>query len=73
VGTGTASGHGCCVEIGNEDIDLSRAVVTATPRDTPGSTVRVIPGGCAGGNGISVATYNPTGGGRATAFHLAVL
>ncbi|MEV0774538.1 hypothetical protein ACIBLA_30175 [Streptomyces sp. NPDC050433] len=68
----TGSGHVFCVEIGNEDVDLSRAIITATPRDTAGSTLRVIPANCAGGKGITVATYNPSGGGMANGFYIAV-
>ncbi|WP_179167429.1 hypothetical protein [Streptomyces sp. 13-12-16] len=55
----TASSHVYCVEIGDPDVDLSRAIVTATPRNTPGSTLRVIPGNCAGGKGITVSSHNP--------------
>ncbi|EPH40214.1 hypothetical protein ABT390_16625 [Streptomyces aurantiacus] len=69
----TASGHVYCVEIENEDVDLSRAIVTATPRNTPGSTLRVIPGNCAGGKGITVGTYDPSGGGLPNAFYIAVM
>ncbi|MFG2648986.1 hypothetical protein [Streptomyces sp. NPDC048436] len=69
----TASSHVYCVEIENPDVDLSRAIITATPRDTPGSTLRVIPGNCAGGKGITVGTYNHSGGGMANAFFIAVL
>ncbi|MFE0737389.1 hypothetical protein [Streptomyces sp. NPDC058855] len=63
VGAVTGSGHVFCVEIDNEDVDLSRAIVTATPRDGRGATLRAIAGDCAGGRGISVATYDSAGGG----------
>ncbi|MEV5273436.1 hypothetical protein ACWDMR_31185 [Streptomyces althioticus] len=68
----TASGHVYCVEISDPDVDLSRAIVTATPRNTPGSTLRVIPGNCAGGKGITVGSYNPDGNGLANSFYVAV-
>ncbi|MEV0037325.1 hypothetical protein [Streptomyces sp. NPDC050804] len=67
------AGHTYCVEISSEDVDLSRAIVAATPRDGIGYTVRAIAGGCANGKGVLVGTYDANGGGKATAFYLAVL
>ncbi|GAA1310696.1 hypothetical protein GCM10009647_033830 [Streptomyces sanglieri] len=69
----TKSGHVYCVKISNDDVDLSRAIVTATPRDGIGYTLRAIAGGCANGKGVQVATYNADAGGAATAFYVAVL
>ncbi|MFC8425485.1 hypothetical protein ACFUN7_32340 [Streptomyces sp. NPDC057236] len=68
----TASSHVYCVETSDPDVDLSRAIVTATPRNTPGSTLRVIPGDCAGGKGITIGSYNPDGNGLANSFYVAV-
>lgn len=67
------AGHTFCVRINDSHVDLSRALVTATPRDGIGSTIRAIAGGCADGHGVLVATYDPAGGGRAAGFYLAVL
>ncbi|MFJ9032648.1 hypothetical protein ACIRQP_29780 [Streptomyces sp. NPDC102274] len=67
------AGHTFCVEISNPDVDLSRAIVEATPRDGIGTTLRAIAGGCANGKGVLVATYDANGGGRASGFYLAVL
>ncbi|WP_331733973.1 hypothetical protein OH786_37730 (plasmid) [Streptomyces atratus] len=60
------------MKIGNEDVDLSRAIVTA-PRDGIGCTLRAIAGGCADGKGVQAATCNVNAGGAATAFYVAVL
>ncbi|MFD9357236.1 hypothetical protein [Streptomyces sp. NPDC060031] len=68
-----AAPHVYCVEITNQDVDLSRAIVAATPRDHAGSTLRAIACGCANGKGVSVAAYAHTGAGQATGFYLAVL
>ncbi|GGX41026.1 hypothetical protein [Streptomyces chryseus] len=69
----TAAPHVYCVEIANEDVDLSRAIVAVTPRDNVGSTLRAIAGGCANGKGVTVATYSHAGAGQAAGFYLAVL
>ncbi|WP_413753707.1 hypothetical protein NRF20_31170 [Streptomyces sp. R-74717] len=68
-----AAPHVYCVEIGNEDVDLSRAIVEATPRDIAGSTIRAVAGGCANGKGVMVGTYDAAGHGKPNAFYLAVL
>jgi hypothetical protein len=65
--------HVYCVEISNEDVDLARAIVAATPRDIAGSTIRAVAGGCANGKGVQVGTYDAAGGGKPNAFYLAVL
>ncbi|MFF8717473.1 hypothetical protein ACF07T_39645 [Streptomyces sp. NPDC015184] len=72
VGGVTRSGHVFCVKISDADVDLSRAIVTATPRDGIGYTLRAVAGGCDNGKGVQVATYNANANGTATAFYLAV-
>ncbi|KUN40466.1 hypothetical protein AQJ30_07420 [Streptomyces longwoodensis] len=67
------AGHNYCVRINDDDIDLSRALVTATPRDGISTSIRAIAGGCANGRGVLVGTYDTTNHGRAAGFYLAVL
>ncbi|MFC8230722.1 hypothetical protein [Streptomyces sp. NPDC057287] len=68
----TQSGHVFCVTVSDQDVDLSRAIVTATVRDGIGYTLRADAGACANGKGVRVTTYNANAAGAATAFYLAV-
>ncbi|AWZ08470.1 MULTISPECIES: hypothetical protein [unclassified Streptomyces] len=71
-----AAPHAYCVEITNQDVNLSRPIVAAIPRDHAGPTLRAIAGGRANGKGVSVTTYAHTGrraGHRLPTSHLAVL
>ncbi|MFI9064461.1 hypothetical protein ACIGQE_21760 [Streptomyces sp. NPDC053429] len=65
--------HNFCVEVDDENIDLARALVTATPRDGISTSIRAVSGGCANGKGVLVGTYDNNNRGRAEGFYLAVL